>query len=276
MGTPIPFEQLRAAVEEAGALVRCGARRIRVVKQGQTPDGVLHPTTDLDREVDDLLFRQMMRAFEDPGRVGYLTEERADDPSRLTRELVLIVDPIDGTRSVIQGRPEAAVSVALWARGDIVWGCVFNPFTQELFEARRGQGARCGGAPIHASGSSEVARANLVLSRTEAETGRLDWLSGRVRFQTVGSIAYKMCLVAGGRADGTFTPGRRHEWDIAAATLIVEEAGGRVTDGSGQPVRFNREDPEIRGLVVSNTSLHDDLLSLVRESPWGVAARDLA
>ncbi len=268
MDGDVSFQRLRQVVAEAGALVRCAAGHARVVEENPASGGELHPTTDLDRETDDLLYRRLREAFSRPDEVGYLTEERADDPVRLRRDYVLIVDPIDGTRSVLRGLPEAAVSVGLWRRGEMVWACVLNPFTGEEFLAERGGGAWCGARRVRVSETKTVSGANLVMSRTEHETGRLEWLRGRVAYRPVGSIAYKMCLVAAGRADGTFTPGRRHEWDIAAATLIVEEAGGRVTDGDGKAIRFNAADLEVRGLAVSNGVLHEELLALIEESPW--------
>ncbi len=268
MSKEVSLERVREVVAEAGALIRCSAGRARVVSEDPGRGGGMHPTTDLDREVDDFLYRRLKDAFEDPEGVAYLTEERADDPVRLHRERVLIVDPIDGTRSLLRGLPEATVSVGLWSRGEMVFGCVLNPFTGEEFVAERGGGAWMGGQRLRVSATDTLVQADLVLSRSEHETSRLSWLDGRVRYRPLGSIAYKMCLVAAGRADGTFTPGRRHEWDIAAATLIVEEAGGRVSDGSGEVLRFNREDLEVRGLAVSNGRLHEALLGLIRQSPW--------
>lgn len=268
MSQEVSFPRLREVVAEAGALVRCAAGRARVVEQNPVLGGEMHPTTDLDRETDDLLYRRLREAFERPDEVAYLTEERADDLTRLRREYVLIVDPIDGTRSVLRGLPEATVSVGLWRRGEMVWACVLNPFTGEEFLAERGGGAWCGAQRVRVSGTDAMSGADLVMSRTEHETGRLEWLAGRVAYRPVGSIAYKMCLVAAGRADGTFTPGRRHEWDIAAATLIVEEAGGRVTDGDGKAIRFNAADLDVRGLAVSNGVLHAEFLDLIRTSPW--------
>lgn len=268
MSQVIAFERLREVVAEAGALVRCAAGRARVIDQHASSQEDLHPTTDLDRETDDLLYRRLFDAFEKPEEVAYLTEERADDPVRLEKEYVLIVDPIDGTRSVLRGLPEATVAVGLWHHGHMVWACVLNPFTGEEFVAERGRGAWCNGQRIRVSQTSSLSCADLVMSRTENETGRLAWLEGRVRYRPVGSIAYKMCLVAAGRADGSFTPGVRHEWDIAASTLIVEEAGGRVTNGSGESIRFNGWDLRVPGLVVSNGILHEELIALLRESPW--------
>lgn len=206
-----------------------------------------------------------MSSFPESADVAYLTEERADDPGRLKVRRLFIVDPIDGTRSLLKGLPEAAVSVALWQEGALEWGCVYNPFTEERFTARRGRGGLCNGVAMTVSGAVTLASARLVLSRSEQERGMLRQLEGRVEFAPLGSIAYKMALIAAGCFDGTFTPHVRHEWDIAGAAIMVEEAGGRVTDAKGDPIRFNSPDLALDGLVVSNGPLHDQLLELVGE-----------
>lgn len=262
----VSFGQIEKAVEEAGAMVREGASSLRILSHGEG----LHPTTSLDKEVDKFLHKRLLEAFRNPSEVAYLSEEEADDLRRLEMETVLIVDPIDGTRSLLKGLEEVAVSVALWHSGALVFGIVFNPFTQEKFVAERGGGACLWEQKIRVSEVLRLDEAELVMSRTELETGRLDWLMGKVRFRPVGSIAYKMCLVAAGRACGTFTPGMRHEWDMAAATVILEEAGGQVTDGKGREIAFNSPTAEVRGLVASNGPLHTLLLDLVRQSPWGL------
>lgn len=252
---------LEQAVREAGDFVRTGAEGIRVVPG--TPPGTLHPTTDLDRSTDELLYRRLMSLYGGRGKVVWLTEERADDPARLEADNVFIVDPIDGTRSLLKGLPEAAVSVALWHHGALDWGCVCNPFTGETFTARRGGGGYLDGKALKVTEADDLAGAQLVMSRTEHERGLLKGLEGRAGYTPMGSIAYKMALVACGRHGGTFTPHPRHEWDIAGAAVLVEEAGGRVTDGRGRPIRFNSPDLALDGLVVSNGRLHDQLLELV-------------
>jgi len=254
---------LEDAVKEAGDFVRTESEGIHVVPG--TPPGTLHPTTDLDRSTDDLLFRRLMSLYGGRGRVAWLTEERADDPSRVQADNAFIVDPIDGTRSLLKGLPEAAVSVALWHHGALDWGCVCNPFTNETFTARRGHGARLNGERLSVTDTADLADARIVMSRTEHERGLLEALEGRAGYTPMGSIAYKMALVACGRHGGTFTPHTRHEWDIAGGAVLVEEAGGKVTDARGRPIRFNSPDLALDGLVVSNGHLHEQLLELVRE-----------
>jgi len=250
-------------VRQAGRYVLAGAEGARAVPE--TPPGTLHPTTDLDRSTDDLLFRLLMGGFSDGGPVAYLSEERADDIARLDARGVFIVYPIDGTRSLLKGLPEAAVSVALWRDGQLDLGFVFNPFTGEMFTAEKGSGASCNGAPMRVSEAADLGSACLVMSRTEHERGMLRRLEDEPGYTPMGSIAYKMALVAAGRHGGTFTPHLRHEWDIAGATVLVSEAGGKVTDARGNPVRFNQPDLALNGLVVSNGHLHDHLLELVND-----------
>ena len=245
-------------LREAGRLIVSGAGRMRIV--AESVPGTPHPTSDLDREVDSLLHRGL------PGLFGqdtaYFTEEHADDPSRLRSSRILIVDPIDCTASLLHGHPEAVVSVAYWADGDLRLAWVHHPFTGETFHAERGAGAWVDGTRISVS----AARPNpdIVMSRSEHRRGLLAPLAGVLDYRVVGSIALKMALVAAGRADGTVTIHDRHEWDIAAGTFLVEEAGGRVTDGRGWTIRFNREVPIVRGLVVSNGAVHGRLVDAAR------------
>ena len=253
------FARLEAVVARVGVAVRDGAAAIRVV-----PDSIdaENPTTDLDRRADEMLCSGLLAEL--GAGVAYLSEERADDPARLGASRVLIVDPIDGTRNLVRGLGEAAVSVALWRDGTLAWAAVHNPFSGEMFTATAGGGAWRGGQRLVVTSCADVSRARLVVSRHETERGLLAGIEARVACRPVGSIAYKMALVAAGEADGTVTAWTRHEWDIAAGTLLVREAGGIVTDAAGLDVEFNRPDTALRGVVVSNGKLHAGLLGLVR------------
>lgn len=249
------FKALEEITVDAGNRMKTARAAIRPVEG--TPEGEDNPHTNLDRETDTYLADHLPVAFGGVAKVSYLTEERPDDLSRLKADQVLIVDPIDGTRSLLLGNPDAVVSVALWRRGiGIVWGCVYNPFSVERFVAIKGGGARLNDAPIMVSRCVDPAEATLLVSRSETDHGLLNKLEG-VRKRVLGSVAFKMCLVSAGRAEGTLTAYSRSEWDIAAATLILEEAGGRVVDGAGNPIEFNRLDLEIRGLVATNGLIHD-------------------
>lgn len=256
-----PVAAMEAVVREAGRFVVAGAARIRVVA-GTAPEDE-NPHTDLDRRTDALLHDRLLACFPGDSTPAWLTEERADDPARRDAERVLIVDPIDGTRNLLAQRPEASISVALWRRGDLVWACVHNPFRDWTVTAIRGGGAFIDGRPARVSACDHPGDARLLMSRHEHDSGRLATLAGRAAYQPLGSVAYKMACVAAGEADATLTTHPRSEWDLAAGTLLVLEAGGRVTDAAGRDLAFNQPDLEIPGLVATNGRLHEWAMGLV-------------
>lgn len=254
------FQAMEEAVREAGAFVVAGAAAIRVV-EGTLP-GDDNPHTDLDRRTDALLHRLLLACFPPAGAPAWLTEERADDPARLGAAQVLIVDPIDGTRNLLERHPEATISVALWRRGALAWACVHNPFRAWTVTAVAGRGTRVDGRPAAVSPCDDPAAARLVMSRHEHASGRLAALAGHAAYRPVGSVAYKMACVAAGEADATLTVHPRCEWDLAAGTLLVREAGGRVTDAHGRDLSFNRPTLAFPGVVATNGRLHDWALGL--------------
>jgi myo-inositol-1(or 4)-monophosphatase len=152
--------------------------------------------------------------------------------------------------------------VALWRDGGLVWGCVHQPFTGETFTAVRGRGARRNGVPMHATSTASLEAARLYVSRHEHRKGVLAPLAGRVACETVGSCAYKLACVASGACDGTITVNPRSEWDVAAGALLVEEAGGVVTDARGRPYAFNQPGLLVEGTVAAGPGLHAALLDL--------------
>jgi myo-inositol-1(or 4)-monophosphatase len=256
------LDDVVSIVTRAGELVLEGQADLKVVAN----QGALHPTTDLDRKVDRFLFESLLCVFPDPSKVAYFTEERVDDPARLEKEWVLVVDPIDGTRSLLHGQREAVVSVAILKENSLVFGVIVNPFTGERFVAHLGKGSFLGSQRLRVSTIDQVEKANLVLSRTECERGLWRFLEGRVMFRAVGSIAYKMVLIASGKAEGTVTVNKRHQWDVAGATLIITEAQGMVSDSFGHPLVFNQASPEFPGIIASNRLLHDSFLDIAVEA----------
>lgn len=256
----IPAAALEAAIVRTGDFVREQAARIRpVTDRPVDPD---NPTTDLDRETDVRLHEALGAAFAGEPRPAWLSEESVDDPVRLEARDVLIVDPIDGTRNLVAGRLEATISVAVWRDGALAWGCVHQPFTAQTFTAAAGGGAFLNGRPVRARVTDRLDRACLYLSRHEQSKGWLAPLQGRVAWEIVGSVAYKMACVAAGLCDGTLTVHPRSEWDVAAGALLVAEAGGIATDARGRPYDFNRPSVLVDGLVAGTAALHPALLGL--------------
>lgn len=202
----------------------------------------------------DLLANQIIRnaihdAFPED---GWLSEENVDDLSRLKKSRVWIIDPIDGTREFVKNIPEYAISVALIDHHEPRLAVVFNPATDELFFAEKGKGAFLNDQQIHVL---PMVNQPLTLLASRSEFDRGDWTRfSSEHVQVVGSIAYKLALVAAGRADATFSLGPKNEWDIAAGVLLVQEAGGKVTDQSLQSFLFNQPSPLVNGIVAASNA----------------------
>jgi len=202
---------------------------------------------------------------------GWLSEESRDDPSRLKRDRVWIVDPIDGTRSFIKRRPEFTVSIGLSVAGRVAVGVVYNPARDEMFYATLGGGAFFEAAGVlkrlHVSSRSSVEQCTMLASRSEIDAGEFDPFRERWTIEPAGSTAYKLAWIAWSKGEAFVSRGPKSEWDISAGALIVAEAGGRVTDINGDELRFNGADPYVHGLVATNGVLHDELLRVLTELP---------
>jgi myo-inositol-1(or 4)-monophosphatase len=216
------------------------------------------PVSDADLAVDRMLHERLIGERPD---YGWLSEESADHPSRLDAARLWIVDPIDGTRAFLAGTPEWTIAAALVEHGQPVLGAVFNPATGEMFTARRGGGAWLNGAPISVTTREEIAGCRMIA--TKGFFKHKIWIAPWPATETiwVNSIAYRLALIAAGRADATLSLTGKSEWDIAAAALLVEEAGGRVTDAAGTPLAYNQPSPRINGLVAAAPRLHDLLVA---------------
>jgi myo-inositol-1(or 4)-monophosphatase len=247
------YALLKRAVQAAGALALASFRKKVEVKHKLDGSEV----SEVDLGANDLLERELMGAR--PG-YGWLSEESPDNTERLARRRVWMIDPIDGTNAYLRHVPEWTVSAALVEDGVPVIGMVFNPATGEFFHAVRGRGAFLNGAPIHVSNRSTLEGARLIASGGlfKKKIWKEPW--PEVHSRWVNSVAYRLALVAAGRADATISLSAKSEWDLAAATLIIEEAGGTITDHRGEPFRFNRAVPRYTSLVASPPSLHALLL----------------
>ncbi len=227
-----------------------------------------NPVTSADIAADAFLRQAFAGRF--PGD-GWLSEETADDHTRLNCRRVWVVDPLDGTKEFVQGLPEFALSVALVDERQPVLAVVLNPPTGEIFHAVSGSGVFLNGVPARISPNQELANACLLRSRTEQAQSSI--LENVCRVRSVGSIAYKLALVAAGAADLTISLCPKHEWDICAGTLLVRESGGLVTDLHGRGFRFNRETPSVEGVVAGNPSIHARALEWIATNvPDGMKA----
>ncbi len=247
-----------AAAREAGAAIR-GYYKDRYTIQEKGED---NPLTDADLASNAILADHLRGAFPD---YGWLSEESVDDAGRLAAESAWIVDPLDGTKEFTLGIPEFVVSIGLVAGGRPVLGVLYNPISDELFAGIVGEGASLNGVSCVVSAHAGLHGARIVCSRTEAKKGWFDKYLDRISLVPVGSVAYKFGLVAAGRAEATFTPQPRNEWDICAGVALVQAAGGTATTRRGAAYVFNRPNPLVDGVCATNGRVHADIVRLMDE-----------
>jgi myo-inositol-1(or 4)-monophosphatase len=219
-----------------------------------------NPVTEADLRANECIHGCVTTAFPD---YGWLSEETADSRERLSRRRVWIVDPLDGTKEFTQHIPEFCICIALVDDGEPVVGVSYNPVTDELFAAGRGLGVSVNGAAAHCTSTADVADARVLASRSEDKRGEWDPYKSLMRVELTGSVAFKLALIAGGRADGTFSLTPKHEWDVCAGAALILEGGGRMTDCHGVPLRFNNEKPLLPGIIATNAPLFDPIRAVI-------------
>jgi myo-inositol-1(or 4)-monophosphatase len=237
----------------------------QIIKDGFTTDHKdnFDPVTLADLKIDRLLKDALLSSCPDD---GWLSEETRDNSSRLSKSRVWIVDPIDGTKEFVQQIPEYSVSVALVENGQPVVGMVFNPSLDELFTSIKDHGSFLNGQPIHVK-PTLGSPPSIFASRSEIKRGEFAFFEPHAQIIPTGSIAYKLALVAAGRADSTFSLGPKNEWDIAAGALLVQEAGGFVSDKFGRPFIFNQPNTLVDSIVASSASSKDFIFDLINSHP---------
>lgn len=216
------------------------------------------PVTEADRVLDEILKDALLRDDE-----GWLSEETVDDQSRLGKERVWIVDPIDGTREFIKGIPEWCMSIGYIVNGRPEAAGICNPATGQTFLGTRTGGVTLNGKPVKVSEKTTLQGATVLASRSEVNRGEWKPFDGaELDILPTGSVAYKMACVAAGLYDMTFTLVPKNEWDVAAGWLLVEAAGGQVLDKNEKVRTFNQKDPLLPGMYAMNSSLFSRIKSL--------------
>jgi len=170
---------------------------------------------------------------------GWLSEETDDDADRLSRETLFIIDPIDGTRAFLGGQKVWCVSVAVVHRGRPVAGVLYAPALEELYEAVEGGVALKNGVPFTVSVAGPEEMSRLAIGEDLLKTLPREFQERVTREKYIPSLAYRIAMVADGRLEGTFVKGNSHDWDLAAADLILACAGGGLVDLEGRAVVYN-------------------------------------
>ncbi|MEM9968229.1 MAG: 3'(2'),5'-bisphosphate nucleotidase CysQ [Pseudomonadota bacterium] len=217
------------------------------------------PVTEADLAVNDMLHDKLRTARPN---YGWLSEETEDTAGRLAHDKVFIIDPIDGTRSFVEGSKTWAHSLAVAEAGHVTAAVVFLPMRDKLYAAAVGQGATLNGEPIGAATPKPMTQTNVLTTRPVLKPE--NWVGQRIpafRRSYRPSLAYRLALVAEGRFDAMITLRASWEWDIAAGALLVSEAGGRVSDQSGAALTFNKSDPRHNGVAAGGTACHQALIA---------------
>lgn len=239
----------------AGEIVRMNLGRVRYVGF----KGEVDLVTDVDHRSERCIMGLIYQHFPEDAILAEESAAAVGAPPRLW-----VIDPLDGTTNYAHGYPFVAVSVAFRLQGVTMVGVVYDPLREELFVAQRGHGAQLNGSPIFVSKTNQLSRSLLATgfayNRELVKVNLKHWANFSLRAQGLrrdGSAALDLCYVACGRFDGFWELGLA-PWDTAAGALIVEEAGGRVTDPTGQPYAALGAD-----IVASNGLIHDQMLEVL-------------
>jgi myo-inositol-1(or 4)-monophosphatase len=239
------------SIRNAGAKVR---DMVRAGFDVQTkPDR--SPVTTVDHEVNRILHDMQRREFPQD---AWLSEESPDDPTRLTNTRVWIVDPIDGTKALVNRKPEFCISAALIERGVPVVAAILNPSTDELFTAVRGGGLFLNDTRVALSPTHKLDPV-IMVNAWEFRSDRWSMLAEIAQCRPMYSIANALALVAAGRVQAVLTIEPENEWDLAAGVLLIEESGGAISDAAGNPFTFNQPTPRFHGVIAVATTADKNL-----------------
>ena len=256
------FEAVRAAGELGLSLstrpnLRCWTK----------PDG--SQVTECDLAVNALLEEQIRQQCPED---GWLSEETPDEPQRLARERLWIIDPIDGTRAFVERGDEWVISIGIVENGASVAGVLYNPVRDELWSAFSGGGAFYNGERLRVSDATELQSATVSASRKAMARAGLAETEFPTDHRFLRSLAHRLARVAKGDVDAALaTPGSA-DWDLAAALLIVQEAGGQVSDFEGGPIRLNGATARHPAFIAAGPGLHGVILKLIGQQRTKIEA----
>jgi myo-inositol-1(or 4)-monophosphatase len=223
-----------------------------------------NPVSEVDLAVNAFLHERLAQL--DP-EAGWLSEETVDDAERLLRSRVWVVDPIDGTRDFVRGRPGWCVSIGLVEAGQPLIGVLDAPARGEHWRAEAGKGATRNAEPLTASSRTDYAGTRVPADPSPKLPAEL------VMVAKPNSIALRIAMIAADEADLVATLRWGHEWDIAAAILIAVEAGAKVSDAHGNPLAFNSTKAEAFGVLVASPAIHPVAVERLRSRAEAAAVR---
>ncbi len=247
MITPYTQELLiakRAAIK-AGQVIRAARADGLEIKYKSGTD----PVTNADLAADAVILEMLQTAFPQD---AFLTEESTDDPMRLQKSRVWIIDPIDGTRDYVKGGDENVVSIGLTIDGEAVLGAVYNAFRDELYLGAIGAGVTLNDKIAQPRAVQHLEHARVSVSPSEYARGEAR-LEGKDVI-LIGSGAYRMARIAAGLEDATFTHIPHHEWDICAGVGLIRSGGARVSFRNGRKIRLNQPDSKLEAAYVAATT----------------------
>lgn len=247
------------SVREAGKI----ARKYFRGEYKSWDKGPGNPVTEADIAIDRSLREVLLAARPN---YGWLSEESEDDPERLACEKTFIVDPIDGTIGFLKGRPQFTIVASVVQAGRPVSAAIYNPITEEMYDAVHENGARLNDEPISVSKKETLEGCRILAPRVyfEPEHWRSPWPSS-LEIETRSSIAYRLALVAEGKFDAVLSLTAKHDWDLSAGDLVLNEAGGCVTTPGGEILTYNNPKPLQRGILSAGPTLHARLKERIEE-----------
>lgn len=261
IGSDIYADELVAAIDAAragGAAIRSAFGEDHAVTFKSGDD----PLTAADAAADRRIRERLIGQFPTDGWLSEESDARVVDGG----PRLWVVDPLDGTREFVQHIPEFAVSIALLVDRRPFVAVVYNPIRDLLVAAVRGRGVRIGDRTVVTSSTSDLSTAVVLASRSEIARGQWLPFEPHCRVVAMGSIAYKLALVANGEADATISLAPKHGWDICAGVLLVEEAGGVVSGLDGQALEMADPTALVDGLVAGGARIHSRVLAAVGAS----------
>ncbi|WP_095588711.1 inositol monophosphatase family protein [Actibacterium ureilyticum] len=251
----MPENDLTLLVEAAREAGEIAKRHWQQKPRSWNKPGHQGPVSEADLEIDAALRSHLMAAR--PG-YGWLSEESEDDPARLNADRVFIVDPLDGTRAFLNNDRSFAHSLAVAENGVVTAAAVLLPIPDKLYTATRGGGAALNGAALQVSQQPVCEGASLLAAAPVMDSRNWIGTPPKVDRHLRPSLAYRLCLIAEGRFDALVTIRNSWEWDLAAGTLIIQEAGGTVTDRLDDALSFNALRPQAQGVIAANPTLHKE------------------